>query len=260
MKHAVTSILIFTFIVLTAFFFTACASNSSQKGETNSSTQNTSEQTNILKESTSYPESVPNGQSSETPEESSSAAATQQTGTDGKAGNNIVVAYFSRAGENYNVGFIEKGNTQIIAEMISEKTGGTLFHIQTVTPYPEDYKECTDIAKKEQESNARPELLENVENMDNYDVIFLGYPNWWGDMPMAVYTFLESHDFSNKTIVPFCTHEGSGMSNTVQSISDTCPGAKVLKGLAIRGQTAQKSPEEANKSVTDWLRENGFVE
>lgn len=172
----------------------------------------------------------------------------------------ILVAYFSRTGENYGVGYIEKGNTHIIADMIAEQTGGDAFEIRTVTPYPDEYDECTEVAKQEQDENARPELAESVEGMEDYDVIFLGYPNWWGDMPMAVYTFLESYDFSGKTIVPFCTHEGSGLSSTESSIADSCPNAEVLDGLAIRGSVAQNSQDEAVESVTEWLRQAGFIQ
>lgn len=169
------------------------------------------------------------------------------------SGGNILIAYFSRAGENYNVGFIEKGNTQIIAEMIAEETNGTLFRIETVIPYPEGYDETTEIAKQEQKDNARPEIIGSIENMEDYDMIFLGYPIWWGDMPMAVYTFLENYDFSGKTIIPFCTNEGSGLSNTVRSISDTCSDATVLDGFSIQGKIAQESQEEAKQSVIIWL-------
>lgn len=169
----------------------------------------------------------------------------------------ILIAYFSRAGENYNVGYIKKGNTEIIAEMIADETGGDLFHIQTATPYPEDYDECTKVAKQEQNENARPKLLGDINKLDDYDVIFLGYPNWWGDMPMAVYTFLEGHDFGGKTIIPFCTHEGSGLSNTKSSIESTCSGATVLDGLSIRGSVAQNSQDEAKTAVVKWLKESG---
>ena len=102
---------------------------------------------------------------------SDEAGEAEQTG-----GTNMLIAYFSRAGENYNVGTIEKGNTEIIAEMIAEQTGGSLFHIETVTPYPESYMECTQVAQQEQRDNARPELTASVENMDDYEIIFLGYP------------------------------------------------------------------------------------
>ena len=131
--------------------------------------------------------------------------------------NHILIAYFSHTGENYNVGVIEKGNTHIVADMIAEETGGDLFEIATVNPYPDTYEECTEVAMQEQRENARPELTAQVENMEQYDTVYLGYPIWWGELPMAVYTFLESYDFSGKTIVPFCTHEGSGLAGTVGS-------------------------------------------
>lgn len=170
----------------------------------------------------------------------------------------ILVAYFSRAGQNYNMGNIQKGNTQIIAEQIADQTSGTLFKIQTKNPYPDDYDKCTEVAKKEKEANARPELANRVENIDDYDVIFLGYPIWWADMPMAVYTFLKSYDFSGKTIIPFCTHEGSGLADTKNSISKACPTANVKDGLAIRGKTAQKSPAEAKDSVVSWIKKINY--
>lgn len=141
---------------------------------------------------------------------------------------NILVVYFSHTGKNYNVGIIEKGNTHIIANMIAEETGADLFEIQSVNPYHDTYDECTDIAKQEQNENARPEFVGGVENMEQYDTVFIGYPIWWGDLPMTVYTFLESYDFSGKTIIPFCTHEGSGLSGTNRSIESACSGATVL--------------------------------
>lgn len=164
----------------------------------------------------------------------------------------VLVAFFSRAGENYAVGYIEKGNTHIVAEMIAKETGGTLFHIEPVTPYPEDYTECTQVAKKEKNENARPAVKGDIK-VEDYDVIFIGYPNWWGDMPMAVYTFIEKHDWTGKTVVPFCTHEGSGLSGTERKLKNACGGATVLKGLAIRGNTAQNARTQAKQSLTKWL-------
>lgn len=231
---------------LMIFSLAACSNNSSNTAS--EPTGSTGEST-ISSENTTEP--VENQTSVDTNE-------TQQI-EDENTGSNILVAYFSRAGENYNVGVIEKGNTAIIAEMIGTHTGGDLFQIETVNPYPESYDECTEVAQQEQRDNARPELTGTVENFENYDVVFLGYPNWWGDMPMAVYTFLESYDFSGKTIVPFATHEGSGLSSTERSIADTCAGAEVLDGLAIRGSVAQNSQEEAQEEVTSWLRENGLI-
>lgn len=164
----------------------------------------------------------------------------------------VLVTFFSRAGENYAVGYIEKGNTHIVAEMIAEETGGTLFHIEPVTPYPEDYTECTQVAKKEKNENARPAVKGDIK-VEDYDVIFIGYPNWWGDMPMAVYTFIEKHDWTGKTVVPFCTHEGSGLSGTERKLKNACQGATVLKGLAIRGNTAQNARTQAKQILTKWL-------
>ena len=165
----------------------------------------------------------------------------------------ILIAYFSRAGENYGVGVIEKGNTEIVAEMVAEQTGGELFHIETVTPYPEDYDECTAVAQQEQRENARPELTATVEDMDAYDTVYLGYPIWWGDMPMAVYTFLESYDWSGKTIIPFSTHAGSGLSSTEARIASACSGAELLSGFTISGQTAQNDRETTQRAVQEWL-------
>lgn len=164
-----------------------------------------------------------------------------------------LVVFFSRAGENYSVGNIEKGNTHIIAEMVAEETGGVLFQIEPVKAYPENYKECTEVAKEEADSNARPAIKGDVA-IEDYDVIYIGYPNWWGDMPMPVYTFIEKHDWHGKSVVPFCTHEGSGLSDTENKLKTTCIGATVRKGLAIRGEIVQNSREQARKAVTNWLK------
>ncbi len=163
-----------------------------------------------------------------------------------------LVAFFSRAGENYAVGHIEKGNTHIIAEMIAKETGGELFHIQPATPYPDDYKECVELANRELEAHARP-AIQGDAAVEDYDVIFLGYPNWWGDMPMAVYTFIEKHDWQGKTVIPFCTHEGSGLGGTENRLKSACKGSTVLNGLAVRGATAQNKQEQALQSVKNWL-------
>ena len=173
-------------------------------------------------------------------------------------GTNILVAYFSRAGENYNVGTIEKGNTQIIAEYIADEVGADSFHIETVTPYPDDYKECCDVAQRELNDKARPEIGDVVDNMEQYDIVVLGYPIWWGDMPMAVYTFMESYDFSDKVVIPFNTHEGSGESGTYYSIQSNLPNAQVLDGMAIQGKTAQTFNSDTQQAVRDWLDGLGF--
>ncbi|WP_425800441.1 flavodoxin [Desulfitobacterium sp. Sab5] len=163
-----------------------------------------------------------------------------------------LIAYFSREGNNYVSGRIVNlavGNTEVAAKMIREITGGDLFSIEAVNAYPEDYTETTEVAKQELRANARPELTDQLENMASYDVIFLGYPNWWGTMPMPVFTFLEEYDFSGKTIVPFCTHEGSGLGHSEKDIAKLCPKATLLKGLAIHGTRVN----DAKKDIANWL-------
>lgn len=175
------------------------------------------------------------------------------------AGHKILVAYFSRVGNNYVSGEVVNlpvGNTAAVAQMIHEKTGADLFEIKTVKNYPEDYHETTEVAKAEKNSNARPELVGNVPNLAEYDVIILGYPNWWGTMPMAVYTFLEKHDLTGKMILPLCTHEGSGMGSTERDIRKMQPGAEVKKGLPIRGGKVYKKDESVGEDVEKWLIEN----
>jgi flavodoxin len=169
-------------------------------------------------------------------------------------GKKCLIAYYSRKGQNYVSGRIvdlKVGNTEVVANMIHKITGGDMFHIESVTAYPNDYTEATEVAKNELRAKARPKLTGHVENMGTYDVIFLGYPNWWGTMPMPVYTFLESHDFSGKTIVPFCTHEGSGMGHSEQDIAKACPKATVRKGIAIHGTNASS----AGSDVSSWIDE-----
>ncbi len=174
------------------------------------------------------------------------------------ANSKSLIAYFSRKGNNYVNGSIVNlpiGNTEVISKKLQKLTGSDLFQIKTVKSYPEDYTETTNVAQEEKKKNARPELTEKVEDMDYYDVIYLGYPNWYGTMPMAVLTFLEAYDFSGKTIIPYCTHEGSGMGNSEKDIKKVCPHAKVLPGLAIRGGSVDK----ADKDVENWLKKLGMI-
>ncbi len=178
----------------------------------------------------------------------------------------VLVAYLSRAGENYNVGearegsasaayagYIEKGNTAMMAAVIAELTGGDLFEIQTATPYPEDYASMLQVAQEEIDTDARPELAAHVENMADYDVIFIGYPIWHGQMPQAIYSFIEAYDLTGKTVIPFNTHEGSGQSGTQRVIEAALPGSNVLQGLAIRGKVAQEDPEQTRSLIEPWL-------
>ena len=165
----------------------------------------------------------------------------------------ILVAFFLRTGENYAVGHIEQGNTHIVAELIASATGGTLFRIEPATPYPDDYRACTEVAQREKRSKSRPALVGDIA-AEEFDVIFLGYPNWWGDLPMCVYTFLEQHDWQGKVVIPFCTHEGSGLSDTENLLREACRGASVLNGLAVRGSVAQNEREKVREQVLEWLK------
>ncbi len=178
----------------------------------------------------------------------------------------ILVVYLSRAGENYNVGvtressvsaayagYIEKGNTAMMAAVIAELTGGDLFEITTVTPYPEDYASMLRAAQEEIDTDARPALAAHVENMADYDVIFIGYPIWHARMPQAICSFMESYDLKGKTVIPFNTHEGSGQSGTQRVIQNALPNCTVLQGLAIQGKTTQENETHTRELLTDWL-------
>ena len=170
-----------------------------------------------------------------------------------------LVVFFSHTGENYNVGYIEKGNTHIVADMIADATGADRFEIVPEKGYPKSYNECIEIAKKELQANARPAVKGDVK-IEDYDVIFIGYPQWWGEPPMCVYTFIEKHDWNGKTVIPFVTHEGSGMGGTDRKIAAECKGANTLtgKGLAIQGKIAQENQTSAKKSVEKWIEGLGL--
>ena len=164
----------------------------------------------------------------------------------------VLVVYFSRTGENYGVGNIKEGNTKIVAEMIAAQTKGDLFEIVPEKAYPEGYDACTEVAKAEKSGNVRP-AVKGDKRVEDYDIVFIGYPIWWGDAPMPVYTFIDKHQWQGKTVIPFCTHEGSGMCNESE-IKVACKGAEVLKGLGIYGSTAQKQRDKAKSAVTEWLK------
>lgn len=197
------------------------------------------------------------GQKAESGTEQNNDRESKESNTETKNESKVLVAYFSLAGEQYNVGVIEEGNTAIVAKMIAEKTGADLFEIEPVNEYPGSHKELVTVAQNEQRENARPKIKGKVENIDDYDTIYIGYPIWWGDMPMIVYNFLESYDFNGKTVIPFCTHGGSGLSNTESTIAELCKGANMQDGFAISGETAQNNREKTNSEVTNWLEELG---
>lgn len=171
---------------------------------------------------------------------------------------NILIAYFSHEGEAYVSGKIvklEEGNTKVTARMLEKMTGGNVFRIKPVNPYPYSYMETIDIAKKEQQQDARPAFQDQVDDMEQYDTIILAYPNWWGTMPQVVMTFLESYDFKGKTILPLCTNEGSGMGHSEADIKKLCPEAKLQDGLAvIGGQVKQAKPV-----LEKWMKRNRLI-
>ena len=164
-----------------------------------------------------------------------------------------LVVYYSRANENYVSGQLRRleiGNTQKAADIIARHTGADEFKIEQQNPYSENYNECIAQAQEDQRKDARPALKEYPENLDKYSVIFLGYPNYWSTMPMAVFTFLENTDLSGKTICPFCSHEGSGLGSSIKDIKKLCPSAKIVPGLAIHGTNV----ERFESKIIGWLK------
>ena len=161
-----------------------------------------------------------------------------------------LIAFFSRRGENWvdgGVRFLPKGNNEVIVEKIKALLPeADIFRIETVEKYSDYYMVCIEEAKQELRAKTRPELTAKVENMDQYDTIILGYPNWWGLPPMAVFTFLESYDFSGKKIVPFCSHEGSGLGGSIRQIKNAVPDAHLTAGVAIHGATASHCEREVD--------------
>lgn len=159
---------------------------------------------------------------------------------------NTLVVYFSLTGPTYTpegIVQLEKGNTQLFAEMIGEATGADLFRIERDTPYPDTYEAVCAVSEQELKSGARPALKADIDT-DPYDIIFVGWPCWCGTMPMCVLTFLESHDLSGKTIVPFTTHEGSGFCNGLEDLRKACPGATIAEGMALAGHTVSASGDQ----------------
>lgn len=213
---------------------------------------------------TSQPDEPPGGtRPPETPEPSSPADTPESSEPEEVAGNGILIVYFTY-GENAPLadgvdaatsasiqyrGDTLTGNTGLVAGMIADATGGDLFSILTTEQYPDNYNDTIDVGQTEKNANARPELASQIDSLDSYDTVFLGFPNWWGDMPMAVYSFLDEYDLGGKTIAPFVTSGGSGFSGAIRAIENAEPDAAVLEGLSIRDS---RSPQ-AEDDVTDWL-------
>ena len=201
----------------------------------------------------------------ETTTEISTEAVTEasaQTSNETRNGGNVLIAYFSWAAnaENSDVDAVTSAsivndNYHIAADFVEQATNGDLFEIKTSESYPVDYSKTVDIASEEKAQNARPELTSHVENMDDYDTVVLIYPNWWGTIPMAVSTFLEEYDFTEKTVLPLCTNEGSGMGTSEDDIKALIPDATLTEGLAVRGGSVDSSQVDIN----NWLKDNGII-
>lgn len=211
-----------------------------------------------------YPRPSQNTASSET-EGTSSQTKDGNDGTLGESNGKIVIAYFTVA-ENSEVDVIAsasvttingeaKGRVGAVADMIQSEMGGELFSILTSVEYPGDGGELIDFAAEEQDDNARPELTSHIENLDDYDTIFIGYPNWWYDMPMVMYSFFEEYDFSGKTIIPFNVHNGSRFSRTIETIQELEPDATVITdGFTV----SERDVADTAGDVADWLQEIGY--
>jgi len=233
---------IIAIILAAVTLFALAACGTTNEPATSGSTQSTSESTAAKNETSN----------------SNAASETEQT-TEPAAVTKILVVYFSRTGEQYSVGNIDKGNTAIVAEMVAEKTGADLYEILPETDYyPYTYKELTDVAKKEQNEKARPKIKGNLPDVSKYDTVFIGAPVWWGDWPMICYTFFESVDLSGKNLVPFSTHEGSGLSGFDRKLASAVPGATVLTGQAFRGGDCQNKQADVRADVNKWIDGLGY--
>lgn len=192
-----------------------------------------------------------------TPQESSSQTNENTSAPSHTNGKNLVV-YFSMP-DNVDDSTVvidgeTLGNTQYMAYVIQETVGADIFRIEPETPYPTDHDTLVDLAKEEQNDNARPKIKAKIENFDTYENIFVGYPNWWGDMPMILYSFFDEYDFSGKTIIPFNTHGGSGFSGTISTIKELEPNAEVLDGKSI----SRNDIQDAEQEIIDWVKSLGF--
>lgn len=208
-------------------------------------------------------------ESTETETEQSTEGTAEAESSEAGAQSSLLVAYFSYAENAALPDDVDAsasasiqpwngaltGNTGVVADMIAQATGADLFSIRTVEQYPDTYDATLDQGQQEQSDGARPELATHLENLDSYDTIFLGFPNWWGDMPMAVYTFLDEVDLSGKTVIPFVTSGGSGFSNTISTIQQMEPQATVQEGLSIGASSATG----AQQQVESWLSELGLA-
>ena len=247
----------FALLLAAALMLTGCGSSSAPASAP--APAETAKETEETQTEAASPEEPGTETADAEPAEEETAAAANDADTETENSSDALVLYFSRTGEQYVVGVIDKGNTAIVAEMIAEQTGADLFEVLPEDDhYPMTYAELTDVAKQEQNENARPAYSGELPDLSGYSTIFIGAPVWWGDWPMIMYTVFENNDFSGKTLIPFSTHEGSGLSGFDKKLQSACPDAEVLKGLAVRGNDAQNNQEKVRESVSSWLSELGF--
>ena len=223
-------------MVLTLLFSLAACSNNGANEESSSPTQQSSNQS-----STPTEESNSQSDSSQPVEESNNSS---DSSTPTETGSKSLVVYFSWS-----------GNTENVAKSIQSQTDSDIFEIVPASPYSDDYDTVVDLAQEEQRNNARPAISGKIENLGQYDVIYVGFPNWWGDMPMILYTFFDSYDLSGKTVALFCTSGGSGLSNTVNEVKSLEPDATVTARLHI-GSGSSSNPDNA---VSEWLNDIGLA-
>ncbi|MCI9442969.1 MAG: flavodoxin [Ruminococcus sp.] len=239
-----------------AFSMAACgAGNQPQGGQGENETES---------QETQDSESGETGSTQDVGTDASTGTEAPQAAGEQSSGNHVLIAYFSIP-EDIDISGIDAdagasvvvkdgealGNVQFMAQTIQETIGGDLFRIETTQQYPLDHDPLVDQAAEEQDADARPELSSHIENLEQYDTVFLGYPNWWGDMPQPLYTFLEEYDFSGKTIIPFCPHGGSGFSRTESTIAGLQPGADVSSnGFSISRNDVADSADE----VAEWAQ------
>lgn len=222
-------------MVLTLLFSLAACGNNGANEESSSPTQQSSDQS-------STPTEESNSQSNSSEPAESSEPNTSSTPTE--TGSKSLVVYFSWS-----------GNTENVAKSIQSQTDSDIFEIVPATPYSDDYDTVVDLAQEEQRNNARPAISGNIENIEQYDVVYVGFPNWWGDMPMILYTFFDTYDLSGKTVALFCTSGGSGLSNTINEVKSLEPNATVTAGLHI-GSSSASNPDNA---VSEWLNDIGLA-
>ena len=223
--------------LLLSLTLTACSGGANTSSTVSSQPESSTPSSSSSAAEESWETSITPSAPSESQDSSQPESAAEESTETGESGGTLI-AYFSWS-----------GNTEQLAQMIQAETGGRLFEIAPATPYTEDYNTLLDVAQQEQADNARPELAGQVENWDSYDTVFVGYPDWWSDAPMLIYSFLESYDWEGKTLIPFCTSGGSGFGRSLDNLPASAPSATILEGFHVNGS----SVDGATEDVAAWL-------